>query len=219
MENNLTLNEIGLKYKTDKSSMSHCYLDLYDKYFTEYRDKFINFLEIGVLEGSSINTFHEYFYKAEIYGLDIENKTRFIKERVHLIQGDQSDEFLLNKFDDDFFSIIIDDGCHKMLHQQKSFGILFKKLISGGIYIIEDLHTSFDEYRETILHGKKLFGLENDNRTMDFLMGLKNKNIHNKFLSDEQYQYLLNHIESIEIIETSKKNRHEFSITSIIKKR
>ena len=60
------------------------------------------------------------------------------------------------------FDIIIDDGSHKMNHQQISFDVLFPHLKSGGIYVIEDLHTSV----------KPLLGAynpQNDDPTLDIL--------------------------------------------------
>ena len=167
-----TLNEIGLKNNSDKSSNYHCYLDLYDKYFSKYRGENINFLEIGILFGDSLKIFDEYFINSNIVGIDIEDKSHMEKENIKIIKGDQSDRTLLNNFEDEYFDIILDDGSHKMEHQQVSFGVLFKKLKSGGIYVIEDLHTSLDSYRENIKYGPKLFGIENGNRTIDFLNGL-----------------------------------------------
>ncbi len=219
MENKLTLNEIGLKNKSDKSSDYHCYLELYDKHFSKYRGEDINFLEIGILFGDSLKIFDEYFEKATITAIDIDDKTKLSKDNVKIIQGDQSDRVLLNSFEDDYYQIILDDGSHKMDHQQISIGVLFKKLKSGGIYVIEDLHTSFDSYRESINHGSELFGIMPNNRTTDFLNGLINNTKINQYLSENEYDYLSNNIESIEIIETSRKSENEFSITSIIKKK
>lgn len=219
MEDKLTLNQLGLNSNSDKSSNWHNYLDLYDKHFTPYRDSKINILEIGVLFGDSLKILHEYFNNAIIYGLDIMDKSEFERERVKIIKGDQSDKDLLSNFDEDFFSIIIDDGSHKMVHQQISFGLLFKTLKSGGIYVIEDLHTSYNEYRENIIYGESLFGLNKTNSTIDFLNGITNNKKINNYLSEDEYRYLCENIDSIEIKETSRKNDNEFSITSIIKKK
>ena len=41
------------------------------------------------------------------------------------------------------FDIILDDGGHKMDQQITSFRVLFPILKSGGVYIIEDLGTSY----------------------------------------------------------------------------
>lgn len=94
-----------------------------------------------------------------------------------------------------------------------------KSSICGGFYIIEDLHTSFDAYRENIIYGNNLFEIEENNRTTDFLNGLKNNKKINLCLSEDEYSYLSSNIESIEILETSRKNENEFSVTSIIKKK
>ncbi len=42
-----------------------------------------------------------------------------------------------------FFDIILDDGGHTMKQQITSFKILYPFVKKGGIYIIEDLHTSY----------------------------------------------------------------------------
>jgi hypothetical protein len=65
------LNEIGLKNNTDKSSTIHDYLKKYEKYFPFKRDDKITLLEIGVLNGSSVKSWKEYFVNANIIGVDI----------------------------------------------------------------------------------------------------------------------------------------------------
>lgn len=65
----MTLDEIGLKYNTDKSSRAHGYLDFYEKYFP--KDLQGRILEIGVMDGYSLKMWNEYYSKAEIIGIDI----------------------------------------------------------------------------------------------------------------------------------------------------
>ena len=215
----LTLNEIGLKYDSDKSTNYHDYLNLYDKHFDKYRNENNKILEIGILFGGSLNIFHEYFKNSFIYAIDIEDKRHLKKDRIEILVGDQSDRQFLNNFENDFFDIILDDGSHKMAHQQISFGVLFKTLKSGGVYVIEDLHTSHSEYRENIIYGETLFGLTKNNSTTDFLNGIVNNKKINNYLTEDEYHYLCENIESVEIIETSRKNVNEFSLTSIIIKK
>jgi hypothetical protein len=215
----LTLNEIGLKYDSDKSSLYHNYLNLYDKYFDRYRNEKNKILEIGILFGGSIDIFYEYFENSFIYAIDIEDKTHLKKDRVEIFVGDQSDRKFLNNFENDFFDIILDDGSHRMDHQQISFGALFKSLKSGGVYVIEDLHTSYAEYRENVIYGESLFGLKKDNSTIEFLNDILNDKKINNYLTEEEYRYLCENVESIEIIETNRKSDEEFSLTSIIHKK
>jgi hypothetical protein len=41
------------------------------------------------------------------------------------------------------FDIIIDDGGHKMYQQKASFNALWPQLSDGGLYIVEDTHSSY----------------------------------------------------------------------------
>ncbi|MCH7773979.1 MAG: hypothetical protein IH784_06180, partial [Bacteroidetes bacterium] len=48
------------------------YLEIYENYFDEFRDKDISFLEIGVNDGASLRTWKSYFQYGKIYGIDID---------------------------------------------------------------------------------------------------------------------------------------------------
>ena len=63
-------------------------------------------------------------------------------DSITVFIGDQTDEKFLNNVINFGLDIIIDDGGHKMSHQQLSLKYLFKNLNPNGYYIIEDLHTS-----------------------------------------------------------------------------
>ena len=73
------------------------------------------------------------------------------KDRSFVFRGDQSDVVDLNKFIVEHgvdFDIIIDDGGHSMRQQQISLKVLYKHLKNNGIYVIEDLHTSSNQWNE-----------------------------------------------------------------------
>src|SRR5690349_11812103 len=59
--------------------------------------------------------------------------------------GSQEDIPFLNTINttQGYFDIIIDDGGHTMRQQITSLIYLLPKVRSGGIYVIEDLHTSY----------------------------------------------------------------------------
>lgn len=144
----MTLQEIGLTYKTDKATY-HKFLDFYDSKFNNLRKEKIKLLEIGFLSGNSIKTWLDYFENAEIYCIDIID-VNFQHERFHFTKISQADNNLTRLYQDDFFDIIIDDGSHMTSHQLKSLEILWSKLKNSGFYVIEDLHTSFrQEYIDT----------------------------------------------------------------------
>lgn len=152
MLNSPMLHDIGKIQGTDKADDNHSfnsmsYLDIYEKYFLEFRDNDINFLEIGVRNGESLRTWKSYFKRGNIFGLDIDPKCKTLEEsRVEIEIGSQDDVvFLSNCFGENKkFDIIIDDGSHVNRHIITSFDYLFNnRLNSGGVYIIEDLSCSY----------------------------------------------------------------------------
>ena len=215
-----SLNEIGLNYNSDKVSEHHNYLELYDKFFTSIRLNQNKILEIGILHGDSIKMLKDYFENSIITGIDINDKKHLASDRLVILQGDQSDKNFLESFENDYFDVIIDDGSHKMSHQQISFGVLFKKLKKGGIYVIEDLHTSLPEYFETVAHGKGLFGLneDNSNSTIKFLETINAGSASSQYLTKEEIKYVSDNVSSVEIHVTNNKQKDKQSITSIILK-
>ena len=146
------LSDLGRIYGTDKADQNHTfnnlsYLDIYEKYFQEYRNKNISILEIGVRSGDSLRTWKSYFKNGEIYGIDIDpNSKQFEEKRIKIEIGSQdSISFLRTCFGEKTkFDIIIDDGSHINNLTIKSFEHLFNhRLKSGGIYMIEDLRASY----------------------------------------------------------------------------
>ncbi len=169
MEEMNELTKLVKKYGSNK--LKEGYMPLYEFYINKWKDKEINLMEIGVSNGASIKMWHDYFKKAKIHGIDINPKSKFMKERIKIYIGDQSDkEFLESVCKDKQFDIIIDDGGHKMSQQIGSFEILWKYLKPGGFYVIEDLHTSYHK-----------FYLNLDYTTMDFLLAkLHDLNLYGK---------------------------------------
>lgn len=135
----MLLHEIGLKHNTDKAFF-HQYLDFYQKRLPK-RNFTGRLLEIGVMDGASIKMWREYYPKAEIVGVDINDKSHLQYDNVTILQLDATNPDQLQ--DLGIFDIIIDDGSHMTADQQKSFEHLYLNQLSAkGYYIIEDLHTS-----------------------------------------------------------------------------
>ena len=60
--------------------------------------------------------------------------------------GDQSNTTFLSHFlerSGGNFDVIIDDGSHLPSHQVISFEALWKSVVPGGQYIVEDIETSY----------------------------------------------------------------------------
>ena len=90
--------------------------------------------------------FKELFPNCNICGLDIREDTPN-SPVGNIWIGSQTDTELLDELNKEEgpFDIIIDDGSHVNEHQILTFEYLFPKLKPGGVYIVEDIHTSYWE--------------------------------------------------------------------------
>jgi len=138
----MTLQEIGTKHKTDKA-ITHFYMGNYEKYFESWRDKYFTLLEIGVAGGASLKTWKEYFVNARVYGID--NNPDCAGEGVFI--GSQNDKEFLDSVLEKIGTpdIIIDDGSHYAPYTIETFQHLFKQVMPGGWYIVEDTHCFYDK--------------------------------------------------------------------------
>ena len=124
------------------------YLDIYTRELLPYRERTSTILEIGVSLGGSLAMWRKYFAAATIVGIDINGAcAQFAKpeQKIFVEIGDQSNPAFLDQVCDKHnnIDIIIDDGSHINSHVIASFEHLFPKLNDGGIYIIEDMCTSY----------------------------------------------------------------------------
>lgn len=132
----MTLHEIGLKAQTDKAGY-HYYCDFYEQHLPK---KIKRLLEIGVYNGNGLMMWRDFYPDAEIIGVDINKPIHVPGCKVY--QMDQTDVEALRTLG--MFDVIIDDGSHRTKDQQITFNHLyFHQLKEGGLYIIEDMHTSF----------------------------------------------------------------------------
>lgn len=142
------LDGLGIKYGTDKSSDTYDYLRKYELFFQYFREEKINVLELGVFRGESMYAFGApddgYFKNARVIGADI---TPGAEENMpnpkNFLLLDASIEELLEKLKVLNPSIVIDDASHLWSHQIKALFILWDFIPSGGLYIIENINTSF----------------------------------------------------------------------------
>ncbi|MCM8569196.1 class I SAM-dependent methyltransferase [Gramella jeungdoensis] len=123
------------------------YFEIYDFWFQKYRGKEVHILEIGVFQGGSLQMWKKYFGEnARIYGIDINPDCKqFEEENIKIFIGSQEDRNFLNDLKQKLpkVDILIDDGGHTMNQQIISFQELFDHVKSDGIYLCEDLHTSY----------------------------------------------------------------------------
>lgn len=140
----MTLDEIFVKHGTDKGSTEHDYGPIYEEHFWSRRLEPVSVVELGVWKGDSLRAWKEYFPSARIFGIDRDPKPNI--PGVKIAQIEQTDDNLIGNFGDlqGPFDIIIDDASHISSKTIRSFQLLWPHLKPGGIYVIEDLQTSYD---------------------------------------------------------------------------
>lgn len=137
--------ETFIKFPTDKSK----YADFYNRHFEGLTPNTI--LEIGVLKGGSHRAWKELFPLTRVVGIEIDPAVTEANKDLEIYTGNQTDQFFLNSVISTIGQpdIIIDDGGHSRKQQVLSLTYLWPHLISGGLYVIEDLETSFlDNYND-----------------------------------------------------------------------
>ncbi len=123
------------------------YIDIYDEYFSKYRNTDFTFLEIGIAHGGSLEMWRKYFgEKAKIIGVDVNPECKkFETENCTIYIGSQEDADFLNDLKSKIpkVDILLDDGGHTMKQQITTFNVLFDHVKDDGLYVCEDLHTSY----------------------------------------------------------------------------
>lgn len=123
------------------------YFDIYDHHFSSFKGSAINLLEFGVSHGGSLQMWKHYFGKdSKIYGVDINPQCKILEEdQITILIGDQSDKHFLSSLAKKLprIDIVIDDGGHTMKQQINTFEILFPHVAPQGLYLCEDLHSSY----------------------------------------------------------------------------
>jgi len=145
------LNKLAVHFKTDKWG-AHRYTQHYQKHLQHLKNEEFNLLEIGIggynrpgQGGASLRMWKAFFPKAQIFGMDIQDKSHVDEDRITTFIGDQSDPSSLNAVADKIgdLDVIIDDGSHRPPHVLTTFATLFPRLKDGGIYVVEDTQSSY----------------------------------------------------------------------------
>lgn len=131
--------------------------------------------------------------QSKIIGVDIDPECKaHDSENIEVFIGSQDDPKIINKIFKKYprIDIVLDDGSHMMNHMIASFELMYNRLCSSGVYIVEDTHTCYwDEFGG---------GVEREGSFMEFV----------KFKMDE-----INAFHTREVIPVSDFTRSTDSIT------
>ncbi|RUM36870.1 MAG: hypothetical protein DSY50_01520 [Desulfobulbus sp.] len=131
-------------YNSDKEYWHH-YIDFYERELASFDCR--NVLEFGVWKGASIRWLMDKYPSADIYGVDILSPDLSWPQgkRVHYFQVDQGDVDQIKTLFGTIevkFDLVIEDGSHIPEHQRNCLVESISHIQSGGVYIVEDIHTS-----------------------------------------------------------------------------
>ena len=229
----ISLNELFNYFETDKGSavknpyskniddsnknlIGHGYAKFYELHFNYFKNKEIKLLEIGTWKGASVASFYYYFNKAIIFCLDRNYKFQFKSNRINFFYCNTRNSDDLKKFEDllinkksENLDLIIDDASHIYSDMLNNFKSFFKKVKSGGFYVIED----FNHYKYySYLDDSSFNSLEIE----EIFKLLKNKQFFESNNLDKDFQnYCFNNILEISV----HKGIQDDSYIAFIKKR
>ena len=193
------------------------YSSKYDKYFEVYENQLKPFLnkkiilvEIGVLDGGSLEIWKKYFgSKARIIGIDLNPECKKYEQKgIEVFIGDQS----CTKFWKSFFNkvgkvdIIVDDGGHTNFQQIISTVATIPNIKDNGILIVEDTHSS---YLSEFSNPSKYSFIEFVKKIIDDINFSFNKSIGSFKFSLKEHIYSIQIFESIVVFYINRKKTYE----------
>lgn len=198
--------------RTSSKIKGHGYSIFYQKYFENLRSNNLKILEVGSFYGNASAALYFYFKKSKLFAADIyPDLFRYRSNRIENFYVNSSDENsiqknIIDKFSDNF-DIIIEDAGHSLKDQIISLFMLFKKLNSGGLFIIEEL-----DFPDT----RKDMNLMNEKPTLReilFKFKKEKKLLNSKYIQKNDRDNFLDSIESLEIY------RGNFNEIAILRKK
>ena len=133
------IGELLTLHGSDKDT-THSYGKLYEQKFIRYQyDDPISILEIGMQYGHSLNAWREYFPKAQVWGVDIEDKILTHDASINYVIGNITSIYVRNILAGQYFDVVIDDGSHQLPDVLSAFDECWNKVKPGGFYLIEDV--------------------------------------------------------------------------------
>ncbi|WP_158684224.1 hypothetical protein [Methylobacterium sp. 285MFTsu5.1] len=147
---------------SDKGLGWHNYTLLYQELFRPFINERFHLLEVGIgtnnldvpsnmgesgVPGASLRGWREFFLHCTVCGADVDKRILFEEDRIRTFFVDQNDtssiDNLFSTIPHIEFDIIIDDGLHEVIANRNLFERAIHRLKSGGVYVIEDIVTTF----------------------------------------------------------------------------
>lgn len=205
------LSQLATKYGSDKAPNQHNFTPFYDLVLSPRVDEVEKVIEVGILGGSSLRMWRDYFPYAEIHGYDIDPNTFIVESRVTCAILNQLRRRELNMLVDSCehakADLFIDDGCHIHEAQQLTLYYGLQCLKPGGVFILEDIHTSFGND-----WGEPSGSPHTTAVILEQLIAGKFSEISTKYLSQSQIGYIISSVERIYLIDNGTDHQHMSAI-------
>jgi len=202
----------SMRIEDNKILKTHNYTPFYEKYLKIFRDKKIKILELGSHEGKGIASLYYFFPYAYLIGANINPfQMKYYSSRIEEIFIDVSSKKILQNFCnymDTNFDLIIDDASHNLRDILITLPIVFKKLKSGGYYVIEDIN-QFEVFKNLNPSNEKLTPL----KILKLIQ--RNEKFNSPFLSEKDTVYLKENIENF-IFEKGEMQVNGYNISDIV---
>ena len=142
----LSLKEIHSQQTLHSGKWSH-YFNIYETYFSRFRNRSPVVVEVGVHRGGSAAMWKDYFGPgATIVGIDVdENIKKYTTDGCIQVIGNQGDPAFWDEFLKEYpeIDIFLDDGSHHCQHQILTLEKAWPAVKLGGVYMCEDTHTNY----------------------------------------------------------------------------
>ena len=202
------MNDLELFFSNSSHRLIHKwkhYFEIYDRHLVHLRNSKINILEIGISHGGSLQMWEHYFKgNATIYAVDINPECKkFESDTVKIFIGSQENVAFLDQLKNSIpkLDVLIDDGGHTFKQQITTFNVLFDHVKEDGIYICEDLHTSYFKHFGGGLKKKRTF-IEFSKNLIDKIHAWHNKKIQVDHLTESIHS--LHYYDSVLVVEKRK---------------
>lgn len=138
------------RFETSDKFTWHRYTQFYEPFLARLGAA-KRILEFGVFHGASVRYLHDRYPSAEIVGCDILpiQADWPVSDRIRYVTLDQGNNQELDQLFVEHpgpFDLIIEDGSHQPEHQRNCLVASVSHLRDGGVYILEDLHTSHPDH-------------------------------------------------------------------------
>lgn len=191
------INQYQKPIKKEKELIDgHKYSSFYEKYLNPKKNQITNILELGTFKGNATASLFYFFSNAVIDSVDLyPDLSRYDSKRINKFKVDTSSKDEIQKKilnNSKQYELIIEDAGHYLKDQIISLFMLFPKLKSGGIFVIEEL--DFPNVREDM-------NIYNEKPTLRDILNLilDKKDFNSDYITHLEKDYFLKNFKSINV--------------------